>query len=642
MVLCTLGQVRLSQGRPNESARVYRQALALGQGLSLKQRDDASYGLARALAASGRADSAATVLAEALDKGPLAEFEPGMGQYLSKCLRRLGRKDEALGRAMAAVDAAQRAGSLENRFLTSLELSAAYRDTGDLVSSHRWYLRSVETLEDFRLSTGALEWREAHGRIRDLVDGGRVLLEYPPDDSFEKRAGALFDILQRFKARTLAERMTGNGQSLEEKGVERSVRTTNLSSLMEEDLKPGELFLDFAVGDSVTFLFAADSRSFRLVELPGRESGLAEKISFFLEGLGRPPGSESGSDISSEEAARIGGSIYRLLLGDVDDMVASAKRIMISPDAYLSAIPFGVLPGPGRDSALLLMDSFEIEYLPSATVLSLLRDRPAGRAENAPAGSLVALLPAGKARLKGAVREVSTLAGMLENVRVSQGKPDLNSIGEDPDGFEVFHVAAHFVANNEKPWYSGILLGPGPREVREHRVAGAGSGEEALVPFDPYLRAKDIAAHTIPAKLAVLSGCESALGRASSGEGVLGLTSAFLSAGVPAVVSTSWPVDDDVTGKLMSSFYKGLADGSPVSAALRLAKEEIRKDPGTGHPFYWAGFVVVGDGSLEVDIHRSDPLTSVPALTVILFMLSLVVFLLFKLGAYRRETRGQV
>lgn len=642
MVLCTLGQVRLSQGRPNESARIYRRALLLGQGLSRKQRDDAAYGLARALATGGKADSAAVVLAEALDNGPLAEFEPGMGQYLSRCLRRLGRKNEALRRAKAAVAAAQRTESLENRFLTSLELGAAYRETGDLRSSRDWYLRAVETLEDFRLSTGVLEWREAHGRIRDLVDGGRVLLEYPPEDSFEKRAAALFDLLQRFKARTLAERMTAHGRSLDEDEKEGAVRTIRLSALMEEVLQPGDLFIDFAVGDSVTFLFAVDSGSFRLVELPGRDSGLAEKISFFLEGLGSPPGCEGGSYISEEEIARIGGAVYRLLLGEVDDMIGLAKRILISPDSYLGAVPFGVLPGPGRDRALRLVDSFDIEYLPSATVLALLRDRSAGSEERASPGSLLALLPAGNAGMKGAAREVSTIAGMLERVSIREGKPDLDSLGAGPDGFEVVHVAAHFVANNEKPWFSGILLGPGPREAAGPHGPGSGGGAGAGVPVDPYLRAKDIAARTIPARLAVLSGCESALGRASSGEGVLGLTSAFLSAGVPVVVSTSWPVDDDVTAKLMTAFYRGLAAGSPVSTALRLAKEEMRNDPGTRHPFYWAGFVVVGDGSLDVAVRRSDPRLPVRALTVILFMLSLVVLVLFRLDAYRRESGDQV
>jgi hypothetical protein len=97
--------------------------------------------------------------------------------------------------------------------------------------------------------------------------------------------------------------------------------------------------------------------------------------------------------------------------------------------------------------------------------------------------------------------------------------------------------------------------------------------------------------------MAVLAGCETAAGRATNGEGVLGLTSAFLSAGVPVVVSSRWAVDDKVTATLMGHFYDGLARGETVASALRAAQLAVRANRRTSHPFYWAGFAVVGDGS---------------------------------------------
>jgi len=117
----------------------------------------------------------------------------------------------------------------------------------------------------------------------------------------------------------------------------------------------------------------------------------------------------------------------------------------------------------------------------------------------------------------------------------------------------------------------------------------------------------------------VLAGCETAGGRSTNGEGVLGLTSAFLSAGVPVVVSSRWAVDDHVTAALMSRFYEGLAAGESVAAALRGAQLAVRSDRRTSHPFYWAGFAVVGDGTRVIAplkvAHRFDPWHVVYGLT---------------------------
>jgi len=70
-----------------------------------------------------------------------------------------------------------------------------------------------------------------------------------------------------------------------------------------------------------------------------------------------------------------------------------------------------------------------------------------------------------------------------------------------------------------------------------------------------------------------------------TGEGVLGLSSAFLCAGVPAVVATVWPVSDAITTQLMDRFYGHLARGEAVAAALRAAQLELQANEATSHPF---------------------------------------------------------
>jgi hypothetical protein len=122
------------------------------------------------------------------------------------------------------------------------------------------------------------------------------------------------------------------------------------------------------------------------------------------------------------------------------------------------------------------------------------------------------------------------------------------------------------------------------------------------------------------------------MGRQKVGEGVAGLTAAFLSAGVNSVVATLWRVDDAVTATLMERFYRGLADGIPVAAALRRAQLETRADPHTGHPFYWAGFVVVGAGGVPIQLESRVVWGAIPPHWLLLgaVVAAYVVWILFR------------
>jgi CHAT domain-containing protein len=133
------------------------------------------------------------------------------------------------------------------------------------------------------------------------------------------------------------------------------------------------------------------------------------------------------------------------------------------------------------------------------------------------------------------------------------------------------------VADDNRPWRSRLLLEQGEELPASHLLE---QGSDA--------------------RLAVLASCASARGKTLSGEGVQSLSTALLAGGVPSVVATLWPVDDEVTFELMRHFYNGLERGSGAAEALRDAQEAIREAPGTGHPFYWAGFVVEGDPDTSV------------------------------------------
>src|SRR5262245_44078627 len=176
-------------------------------------------------------------------------------------------------------------------------------------------------------------------------------------------------------------------------------------------------------------------------------------------------------------------------------------------------------------------------------------------------------------------------------------------------GCDVLHIAAHARVVDRSPWQSGFRMADttsaeaatGSRAAGEEEEVEPGflSAEDAVriaraFPPGPYVRAWQIAQLRLGAELALLSGCETAGGRVTTGEGTLGLTAAFLSAGVPVVVSSLWPIDDRVTRAMMRSFYRRLAGGDPVATALRRAQLEMRRSSRYAHPYFWAGFTVVG------------------------------------------------
>jgi CHAT domain-containing protein len=173
--------------------------------------------------------------------------------------------------------------------------------------------------------------------------------------------------------------------------------------------------------------------------------------------------------------------------------------------------------------------------------------------------------------------------------RLAGGGQAQNLSLPDLAGYQVLHFAAHTRLDDQHPWRSALC------------IAGAATGDAGAV-----VEAGDIAGARLSARLAVLAGCASAGGTIISGEGVLGLTSAFLAAGVPMVVASLWPVSDTVMPTFTRVFYGELERGAAASEALRQAQLAIASNARTRQPCYWAGFLLAGDGSVALSIERCD------------------------------------
>jgi hypothetical protein len=434
------------------------------------------------------------------------------------------------------------------------------------------------------------EWREQRG------EGARRLYTQLADLTLHDGSGGnspertreAFVELQQFKARTLLEWVKGPGRPLTMKTNASGPPEFDIDYFQMNALGANDLFLDAYLGSEKSFLFAVTQDSCLVSELPGVEK-LSPKLRVYRDLLATPP--ESG-DIEQQQLACTAAARYlgELLLGDLGKEVRRSGRILVAADGPLNLIPVGalVLPGETGGEPDPILAQCEVVQVPSASFLIQVHRRGETRVRGSENSRMLAL---GVAELEdgeilaGALREARLLGRRYRNFEVwDQGQHVAARLAPDKiSDYDLIHVAAHTTIDDQHPWRSGILL------ARDDSTGEA-----------RYMRASQISAFDLDAQLVILSGCESAGGRIRSGEGVVGLTNAFLTAGVPAVVATLWPVDDRVTARLVERLYDGLDDGKAVAVALQEAQLEIRGRSETSHPFYWAGFVAIGDGGTTV------------------------------------------
>jgi CHAT domain-containing protein len=109
---------------------------------------------------------------------------------------------------------------------------------------------------------------------------------------------------------------------------------------------------------------------------------------------------------------------------------------------------------------------------------------------------------------------------------------------------------------------------------------------------------------SLNADLVTLSACETRVGADRQEAGVVNLEQAFLIAGARAVLASLWNVEDNSTTALMTAFYQHLAEGEDKALALTHAKRDMLDRYGEPSPYYWAGFVMVGEAAESVHLAR--------------------------------------
>jgi CHAT domain-containing protein len=340
----------------------------------------------------------------------------------------------------------------------------------------------------------------------------------------------------------------------------------------------------------------------------------------YMQRAATPPAT-SGSPAASAPTSDQGARVTELLLAPLGTLPARARLLVVAP-GVLQQLPFAALRMPGTRHERLIA-RHEIVHAPSASIVAAERalDRRAaaprtvavfadpvfdrddprvvgrGRSVTPPAaappsplaravrGVSAGVERAGLSRLPFTRLEADAIAALVpprDLLKATGFAASLRTI-RDPSlaNYRIIHFATHGLLDTRTPELSGLVLS---------LVDRSGRAQEG------FLRVPDITRLRLNADLAVLSGCETALGRRVEGEGVIGLTRAFVLAGAHRVIASLWQVDDLATAELMKHFYRAmLVDHQPPAAALGSAQRALASSSRWADPFYWAGLTIQGE-----------------------------------------------
>ncbi|MBD3167332.1 CHAT domain-containing protein, partial [bacterium] len=177
------------------------------------------------------------------------------------------------------------------------------------------------------------------------------------------------------------------------------------------------------------------------------------------------------------------------------------------------------------------------------------------------------------------IRDAETLTGKEVSEAVVKQMSDSGALAD----YRILHFATHGLVVPVIPELSAIVLS---------QTEADSSGE------DGYLRMGEITELKLAADFVNLSACETGLGRVYGGEGVVGLTQAFLIAGANGLSVSLWQVADEATARFMEQLYKRVEQGMSYPEAMAAVKRSFINGEQGGektHPFFWAPFVYYGD-----------------------------------------------
>ncbi len=441
-------------------------------------------------------------------------------------------------------------------------LGNLYRRDKRTKEAASWYEKAIYTFEAQRNSVKAEELR-----LPFFATGEAIYRDYASFLIESHRPDEALSLLDKGRARTLSEGLgqtTGQSQSK----IAIQFRPQDTAKKLNTTI------LFYALGPDKSYLWAINSKQMKLFTLP-KASELQSAIQSYSKSLQR-------SSDPLKEPDRDGTYLYQSLIRPASAMLSPNARVVVVPDGVLNQLNFETLlaPGASEEKAHYWIEDATITNASSIRMLA----RSAGNPPTDTLGNVLLIgNPAngnsGFEPLPHAASELLAVANKFprsgQTVVAKSAAVPSSYAGSSPENYAYIHFVAHGTASLLNPLDSAIILSPAPQNPESFK-----------------LYAREIIRHPIHAKLVTISACNGSGLRAYAGEGLVGLSWAFLRAGAHNVIAALWQVDDAATPLIMDHLYTDLqAHHTAPEAALRNAKLSLIHSTGAYRkPLYWAAF----------------------------------------------------
>jgi CHAT domain-containing protein len=439
------------------------------------------------------------------------------------------------------------------------------------------YLRTKNPTEAFNYSERARSraFLDILGSKVQLSRGG-ALLEH------ERALQARISVLQAMMGAQGADRAEGPRLRQELEGAQKAyadflteVRKENKeqASLINVEpltlkqvqglLDPGVTLLEYFVVRGAVLLWVVEKDRLRFVNIPINRGDLVAKVAALRDTVYQIDEKEKFNALSQE--------LSRLLIEPALPHIRG-KELLIIPHDVLHYLPYqALISSQGK----YLIQDYPLYYLSSASLMQFTREKRRASLEGDKALVMANPNLGDEAyNLRFAEREAREVARVYPKstvfVRSEATKP--RAISQSPN-YEILHFAVHGELKEDDPLNSGLLL--------------AGEGGK-----DGRLTAREIFSLNLKADAVVLSACETALGKISNGDEIIGLTRAFIYAGTPSVIATLWKVNDRASYELMEGFYSNLRTMKKSQALRQAQLKTMQEFP---EPFFWAAYELTGE-----------------------------------------------